>query len=111
MTPASAAWFLASNAVFVRAGRNCDCGNAPAVCLRLLDTLSSQNSKAADRFTAALVEPLVMDRRIVKRKDALETSQVVKAVTSARLNRNPEPPWESAFSPWPFTCEISRQYS
>ncbi|HJY84359.1 MAG TPA: hypothetical protein VKK81_25165 [Candidatus Binatia bacterium] len=68
------------------------CGTAAAqtparVSVRLLDTLTSENSKAGDRFTATLVEPLVMNGRIVARKDTRVTGQVREAISSGRLKR------------------------
>jgi len=68
------------------------CGTAAAqtpatVSVRLLDTLSSENSKAGDRFTATLAEPRVMNGRIVARKDMRVTGQVRDAVSSGRLSR------------------------
>jgi hypothetical protein len=68
------------------------CGTAAAqtpttVSVRLLDTLSSENSKAGDRFTATLAEPLVINGRIVARKDTRVTGQVRDAVSSGRMSR------------------------
>ncbi len=57
------------------------------VSVRLLDTLSSENSKAGDRFTATLAEPLVANGRIVARKDTRVTGHVRDAVSSGRLSR------------------------
>ena len=57
------------------------------VSVRLLDTLSSENSKAGDRFTATLAEPLVMNGRIVARKDTRVTGEVRDAISSGRLSR------------------------
>ena len=67
------------------------CGTAAAqapatVSVRLLDTLSSANSKAGDRFTATLTEPLIMDGRIVARKDTRVSGEVRDAVSSGRLS-------------------------
>src|SRR5215831_18010803 len=68
------------------------CGTAAAqtpvtVSVRLLDTLSSENSKAGDRFTATLAEPLVMNGRIVAGKDTRISGEVRDAVSSGRLSR------------------------
>lgn len=57
------------------------------VSVRLLGTLSSENSKAGDRFTATLAEPLVVNGRIVARKGTRVTGQVRDAVSSGRLSR------------------------
>ena len=60
-------------------------GQTPTtVSIRLEDTLSSENSKPGDRFTAFLTEPLVVNGRIVASKDARVTGQVRDAASSER---------------------------
>ena len=68
------------------------CGGAAAqspsmVSVRLMNSLSSDGSRAGDKFTATLAEPLVMGGRIVARKDALVTGQVTDVISSGRLSR------------------------
>lgn len=75
--------------VLLASGR---CGIAAAqtpttVSVHLVDAVSSENSKAGDRFTATLAEPLIINGRIVARKDARVTGQVREAVSSGRLSR------------------------
>jgi hypothetical protein len=57
------------------------------VSVRLVDPLSSENNRAGDQFTATLAEPLIVNGRVVARKDALVTGGVIEAVSSGRLKR------------------------
>jgi hypothetical protein len=58
-----------------------------AVSVRLIGALSSESSRAGDRFTATLAEPLIVEGRIVAQKDARITGQVREVVSSGRLSR------------------------
>src|ERR1700676_4927345 len=56
------------------------------VSVRLTGPLSSNKNHAGDRFVATLAEPLIMNNRIVARKDALVTGEVREAVKSGGLS-------------------------
>jgi hypothetical protein len=55
--------------------------------VRLLDSLSTENARAGDTFTATLAEPLVVNGRVVAPKDARVSGRVTEAVSSGRLKR------------------------
>ncbi len=57
------------------------------VAVRLVNSMSTENSQPGDTFTATLAEPLVVSGRVVAQKNARVTGQVREVVSSGRLKR------------------------
>ncbi len=85
----SAVWCaIVAAAMLVLAGASGAWAQTPgSATVRLVDSLSTENARAGDSFTATLAEPLVMNGRVVAPKDARVTGRVVEAVSSGRLKK------------------------